>query len=250
MDPKIAEGLYAAIFERKSIRRYSNESVSEKALQDITNFISDTAIPLFPEIAFSTDIVPLAEVGKLGTPKAPHFLLFYTGPGADSTQHLLNAGFIIQQLDLYLHTLGLGRCWLGLARPKQREKDGLAHCITLAFGYPEGELSRTADDFKRKPLDQISHDNDPRLEAARLAPSAVNSQNWFFDADNQSIDVYMGNTGAFKKKLYGSMNIIDIGIALAHLKLASLHYQLPFEYRSLPSEVAPSKDGFTYIATI
>ena len=250
MDSEIAQELYDAIFQRKSIRRYSNKPISEQALHDVSDFINNTATPLFPEIAFSTDIVLPAEVGKLGIPKAPHFLLFYTGQGEDNTQHLLNAGFIIQQLDLYLHAQGIGTCWLGLARPKQREKDGLAHCITLAFGYPEGELARTADDFKRKSLEQISQGSDPRLEAARLAPSAVNSQNWFFDASGQGIDVYMGEVGALKKKLYGTMNVIDIGIALAHLQLASLHYQLPFDHRTLPAEEAPSKDGFTYIATI
>ncbi|MCL2606180.1 MAG: nitroreductase, partial [Coriobacteriia bacterium] len=242
--------LYKAIFERKSIRRYSDRPVSDQMMQDICDFTSSTALRLFPQIAFSIEVVSPSEVGKLGVPKAPHFLLFYTKAGDDGNQHLLNAGFVLQQVDLYLHTLGLGRCWLGLARPKQREKDGLAHCITLAFGYPDEDLVRISNDFKRKPLDQISTGDDPRLEAARLAPSAVNSQNWFFDASDQSINVYMSNTGAIKKKLYGAMNVIDVGIALAHLQIASMHYQISFDCQILPQGSVPNKDNFTYMVTV
>ena len=32
--------------------------------------------------------------------------------------NLENAGFIFQQVDLYIQSLGLGSCWVGLGRPK------------------------------------------------------------------------------------------------------------------------------------
>jgi len=250
MERGTAQVLYKAIYERRSVRRYNNQTVDEQIMQDIITFAEDTVLRLYPEIRTALDIVPPSEVGKLGVVKAPHFLLFYTDKGADDVQHLLNAGFFLQHLDLYLHTLGLGRCWLGLARPKQRSKDGLAHCITLAFGYTDDELTRPSSDFKRKSLSQMSTGDDPRLEAARLAPSAVNSQTWFFAAHNQSIDVYQAVVSPLKKRLYGVMNSIDMGIALCHLQLASLHYQMSYQYRILPPEEAPHKENFEYLATI
>jgi len=246
----MADSLYNAIFERKSIRRYTDELVSDHMQAEILDYAQEGALKLYPELPYAVEIVGADEVGKLAVSKAPHFLLFYAREGAGAYDHLLNAGFVLQQLDLWLHTRGLGRCWLGLAKPKQREKDGMQHCITLAFGHPAEPLSRTAADFKRKALEQISTGSDPRLEAARVAPSAVNSQTWFFDAHDGDIDVFMERTGAIKRRIYGSMNVIDNGIALCHLYLASQHFDLPFNFLVVPETQAPQKDGYNYMGTI
>lgn len=50
----------------------------------------------------------------------------------------------------------------------------------MAFGYPSEELFRNVSDFRRRSLIEISEGADSRLEAARIAPSGMNSQNLFF----------------------------------------------------------------------
>ena len=247
-----AAQLYNAIFERRSIRRYNGQPANEQTLQQVHDFVQ-SAPRLYPEIAFDIDIVDPTQVGKLGVPKAPHYLLFYSDVTEDGS-HLVNAGHFVQLLDLYLHTLGLGRCWLGLARPKQKELKGRPLIITLCFGYTDEQLSRDSAQFKRKPLDKISSGNDPRLEAARLAPSGVNSQNWFFAAreedSTKKIDVFRGKVSPLKPKLYEAMSFIDAGIAVCHLHLASRQYQLPFNPQTLPANAAPNKEGYKYLITV
>jgi nitroreductase len=243
--------LYDAIFKRRSIRKYSSTPVDERMLHAIRDFAANTAEHLYPDIRIATDIVGRSEVSKLGTPNAPCFLVLYSEATADNS-YLLNGGFFLQQLDLYLYTLGLGRCWLGMAKPRQKNREGLPHLITLAFGYPQSAdaLSRSLDDFKRKSLEQITSGSDPRLEAARLAPSGNNMQRWYFAAHNGSIDVFRNMSGRLTLKLYADMGLIDIGIALCHLRIASQYYQLPFDYRTLPARTAPSIDGYEYLATV
>ncbi len=34
--------------------------------------------------------------------------------------YLMNIGFIFQQMDLYLSSIGLGSCWLGMAKPTEK----------------------------------------------------------------------------------------------------------------------------------
>ena len=60
-------------------------------------------------------------------------------------------------------------------------------------------------------MEQISDKPDPRLEPARLAPSAVNSQPWYFAHDGDAIHVYCSKKGSR----------LDAGIALAHLYAAN-----------------------------
>jgi nitroreductase len=251
MTPETSQALYKAIFERRSVRKYSDKPVDSQTMQAIQDFAENTAQQLYPHIGTTVDIVSPSAVGKLGVAKAPHFLLFYSEAAADNS-HLLNTGFYFQQLDLFLHTLRLGRCWQGMVRPKQREKDGLTQLAALSFGYPADmdALTRTISDFKRKPLAEVASGDDPRLEAARLAPSGINAQKWFFAARNGAIDVFRAKPGPLSLKLYNDMSLIDAGIALCHLQLASTHHNLPFSPTKLPKEKAPTKEGFEYLITI
>ena len=56
-------------------------------------------------------------------------------------------------------------------------------------------------------MEQITDQPDPKLESARLAPSAVNSQPWYFTHEGGTIRVYCNQIGTR----------LDAGIAMAHL---------------------------------
>jgi nitroreductase len=143
----------------------------------------------------------------------------------------MNAGFIMQQIDLYLSAKNLASCWLGLAKPVKQEQDnknGLEFVIMLAFGNSTESIHRKeTSEFNRKSLSDISNvfgiDSDELLEPVRLAPSASNSQPWFFSGTIGQIFVSREKLNFLRAPLYGRMNQVDIGIALCHMWLSLKH---------------------------
>ena len=102
---------------------------------------------------------------------------------------------MLQQMDLYLSASGIGSCWQGIPKPTKEVLQGstLEFIILIAFGKPAETLHRSnLSGFKRKPLNEITDIKDTAkiLEAAHLAPSAGNSQPWFFTGDENMIHVY------------------------------------------------------------
>ena len=232
------------IARRKSVRSYKNEPLSDAELTEIQAFVA-VMKPLDPAIRTGWEIIP-GNRAKCMTPwKAPHYVAIYTEerPGA-----LENAGFLFQQLDLYLQARSLGVCWVGMGKPEQQlaAKDGLPFCMLLAFGYPKGDARReNAAEFKRKPLSDIADEPDKRLEPARLAPSSVNSQPWYFTHDSDVIHVWRVAPGGLMRKALDKMNRIDMGIALAHLYVAN-----PESFRFFQAVEPPENKGRLYIGSI
>ena len=72
-------------------------------------------------------------------------------------------------------------------------------------------------------MDEISDRVDERLIPAQLAPSAANSQTWYFKHnDDGSYDVYRNRRRLNLNNRMVSWNKIDIGIALAHLYVSNM----------------------------
>jgi nitroreductase len=234
------------IYRRKSVRSYTNEPVSDEILQKIEDFVAG-AKPLYPEIKVKMEIVPRNQVKCICPWTTPRLVTIFS---EEKPGYLENAGFIFQQLDLYLQSIGIGACWLGMGTltaddvfEKQR-KDGLKYVMMMAFGYPKGKALRNGkEDFKRKSLAEIADVQDERLEPARLAPSSVNSQPWYFVHEEDKIHAYCAHKGLLSKKL-GNTNQIDMGIALAHMYLTNKE---TFDYEKLEN-VKELKDH-TYIGS-
>ncbi|MBP3648428.1 MAG: nitroreductase [Clostridia bacterium] len=230
------------IFKRKSTRSYQPEPVSEEQLDSIRAFM-DQLVPLYPDIPVQADILEASQVRCMQPWKTPHFIAIRT---EDTPQAFLNVGFLFQQLDLYIQSLGLGCCWVGLGRPRKEPEDHLTHAILMPFGIGAESVWRDSlEQFNRKALPEISDQPDQRLECVRLAPSATNSQPWFFRHDGDNLHVYQVVQGPLKRMTLGKMNCIDMGIALCHLAVTC---QGEFTLRQL--EDAPQLDGYTYIGTV
>lgn len=235
------------VYHRKSTRSYTGEPVDEATIQKIISF-SQKLKPLYPDLKCSCQIVGGDSVKCILPWTTPQMAALYgeACPGA-----LVNVGFLYQQLDLYLQSLGLGACWLGMGRldPKAElppVEDGQEFAILLAFGWPKGAVLReSAEEFKRKSLGEISDRPDERLEPARLAPSSVNSQPWYFNHDKDQIHVYCAMSGVFRKKEPSRMNRIDIGIALAQLYVVN-----PETFRFFQTEKREEKAGYAYVGSV
>ena len=197
------------IFKRKSCRSFMNIPVDAATIETIKAFPMK---PLYPEIKVQWDIVPRNQVKCICPWTTPHLITIYS---EEVDGYLENIGFLFQQMDLYLQTLGLGVCWLGMGRMNPKTTtvvEGMKFVIMLAFGHPKGDqLRHDLKEFKRKAMEQITDKADPRLEPARLAPSAVNSQPWYFTHEGDTVHVWCSKKGSR----------LDAGIALAHLYVAN-----------------------------
>ncbi|HHT64986.1 MAG TPA: nitroreductase [Clostridiales bacterium] len=221
--------LYNSIFRRKSIRRFKREALSAAQLFLVEEYMGK-AQALYPSIQTKMRIAAASEIHTMLAIKSPHYLLFYS---ESKDGYLLNAGFILQQMDLFFSSQGFGSCWLGVAKSKEPSVDGLDFIIMLAFGTPEGKKYRESlSEFRRKPLSQIAQGEDPRLQAAQLAPSARNSQPWRFVCQDGDILLYRKRAGAVMGLIMDRLNQIDMGISLCHLMLASEKQGMPFTFDS------------------
>ena len=226
------------IHKRKSIRKYDMTELDAAALEKVRENISDV-IPLYTDIQYSIEIVSKTK-GIFGI-KAPHYLIFCSEERYGAYE---NIGFVGQQLNLFFAESGLGACWLGMAKPEEQAAGALPFVISMAFGKPDEPLYRDLADFKRRPLSEISEGADERLEAARLSPSGMNTQGWYFVADSGKIHCYCKKPGALLGFMAGKLGCIDMGIALCHIAVES------DEFRFIKEPDAPVRKGYIYMGAV
>jgi nitroreductase len=226
------------IRKRKSIRQYDMIELDAVTLDKVKTQIENLA-PLYPDIKYSVEIVNKTK-GMFGI-KAPHYLIFGSEEKDGSNE---NIGFIGQQMDLFFSESGLGSCWLGMSKPDEKESNGLPFVICMSFGNPAEPLHRSLAEFKRKSLFEISEGTDERLEAARLSPSGVNAQNWYFIADGGKIHCYRKKPGLLLGLMAGKLGGIDMGIALCHIAKESDNF------RYTKTTNAPERKGCIYMGTV
>ena len=221
------------IYHRKSCRGFTGKPVDAEMIERILSFEPN---PLYPQIKVRMDIVGRDHVKCICPWTTPQLITVYS---EEAEGYLENIGFLFQQMDLYLQTLGLGVCWLGMGRmnPKTTTRvEGMKFVIMLAFGHPKGDrLRHNLQGFKRKPMEQITDKADPGLEPARLAPSAVNSQPWYFTHEGDTIHVYWNRKGSR----------LDVGIALAHLFVANEE-----NFRFFKADTVTCLPGYGYIGSL
>lgn len=229
------------IYARRSVRKYMDDPLEERQLREIRNAFAGMK-PLYPNIRVRWEILEKEQVRFYFPWKSPQLIAVYS---EKKEGYLENAGFLFQQMDLYLQSIGLGSCWIGLGKPRNPdEESGLEFVILLGFGKPQGTpLRRGSKDFKRKALQEITDTPDPRLEPARVAPSSTNSQPWFFAHDEDAFHAYISTDGLRRHLGIGAMNRIDMGIALAHLYVENREH-----FRFFCME-APKKADHQYIGS-
>ena len=226
------------IRKRKSIRKYDPVALDASVLETVRNQI-ESVRPLYPDIKYSIKIADKTK-GLFNT-KAPHYLIF----GSEEKEGAYeNIGFIGQQMDLFFSGAGLGSCWLGAAKPTEKETSTLPFVICMAFGKPAEPLHRGLSEFKRKPLAEISEGTDARLEAARLAPSAVNAQNWHFIAENGKIHCFRLKANPLLGFIYNRLHCIDMGIALCHIAEES------DDFHFVKEAGVPARNGSVYVGSV
>ena len=221
---------------RRSVRAYRAERIDNAILADLLRYM-EALVPLIPGAKVEGRIIPTDHGNFLQKWKTPHFIAIFSDGSDDG---LLNVGFMYQQLDLYAQSLGLGTCWVGLGSLTDKESVpvGMKLAVMMAIGLPDDVPERTAADFKRKAMRELSDQPDDRLEALRLAPSATNSQPWFVTHEGETLHIWREELGLIKQRTHGRMNKIDMGIGLCHLYATN-----PTTFRFWREENPPTLDG-------
>jgi nitroreductase len=216
--------LYDAILKRKSIRNYDSTPLGQNLLDEVAENLRNLR-SMTNKIKTEFKIISPNEVRR-AMKKAPHYIAAFS-EAEDGYQ--ANVGFMLQQMDLYFSATGLGSCWLGIPVPTKEviESSNLEYVILMSFGNSTETLHRTSvSEFKRKTLSEITdiEGADELLESARLAPSAINRQSWYFTGTKNLIQAYSLKPGFIKNLLGGKFNPINVGIAICHLQVAAEHF--------------------------
>lgn len=141
------------------------------------------------------------------------------GPGGGNLQE--KCGYYGEKLVLRAQELGLNTCWIALTYARHRcgAKIGTGEklCCVIALGYGENQgvphRSRAREELC------MSHEKLPEwfehgLEAAMLAPTAMNQQKFMLEYENGRAVVRKGR---------GFYARIDLGIIMCHFEMASGH---------------------------
>lgn len=228
---------------RRSVRAYRAGRIDNAVLADLLRYMENLT-PLIPGAKVEGRIIPTDHGTFLQKWKTPHFIAIFSDGSDDG---LLNVGFMYQQLDLYAQAIGLGTCWVGLGGLTKEEPvpEGMKLAVMMAIGLPDNVAERTAADFKRKPMSDMTDQPDERLEALRLAPSATNSQPWYVTHDGDTLHIWREELGRIKQRTHGRMNKIDMGIGLCHLYVTN-----PETFRFRREENPPTLDGQIYVGSV
>ncbi len=221
---------FEAIFNRKSVRHYRREEVPASVLDKIQDFDGEL-LPMFPYVKTATKVFREEEFGRkelMLQVKAPYYLAIYA---QELEGYQENAGNMMQQISLYLHSKGIGSCFLGLLRPPKGAPcpEGMKFIIMLAFGYPKEELNRDASRANRLPLEKLCvYKQEPMkatgqlLEAARLAPSSVNAQPWKFVVYRNRIHIFVSEKQSLRP--VARWNGVNMGIMMANILMTAEEY--------------------------
>ena len=136
-------------------------------------------------------------------------------------------GYYGEQLVLYAQTIGLNTCWVGLSYTKipgtytLNEGEVIQAYISIGYGETQGVS------HKIKRIDQVSNVSDSTpdwfrrgVEAALLAPTAINQQKFYFEllpAENGQI----AKVAAKRHFSLVGYTQMDLGIAKYHFELGA-----------------------------
>lgn len=248
---------FDAIFSRRSIRHFINEKLEWEVLSDILEY-ADKLPMLIDGIAVEFKLVSNIEAkqGFRGpfSVKAPYYICISSEEKED---YLLNAGYLMQQLSLYMITKGLGTCFMH-ANPGFGLKSTMKYkyITALAFGKTALSLYRSSSEARRLPeqevtvyKEEVPLDIKRVLEAARLAPSGHNSQPWRFVVYKNRIHIFARKNMLIAKSLdFGKM--IDMGIMLANFLIAAEELWVDVKLSKLDNLKSKPLQNNEYICTI
>lgn len=253
--------LYEAVHVRKSIRSYSREPVEGNLKGHILEFASHLFSLNEQRVGYEImERLQLQKSPEIFYQRAPYYLTVYSEV-CDGYEE--NAGYVMQQIALYMITKGLGCCFLDHVVYIKDKIQDMIPVLTLSFGWPKKKsIYKGKEKVKRLPMrvlctmkETVSPEILEVLQAARLAPSFRNSQPWRFVVYQNRVHIfYYCRSGSWWKKNrgygIGRVNRIDMGIMLANFLLISEQLWLETELVRLENIVEQEVKHNQYFLTV
>lgn len=221
--------MYEAIFIRKSVKKFVMEELDSKLLEQIEQFA--TELPLAMENAnvefkIFSNLHEEKQISKILSVKSPYY--FVVGCDHEYDQ-LINAGFLMEQITLYLASRGLGSTWLTHTHLKADNLDGFEKdpILVIAFGKANQIMFRNHRRVHRLPENEIAlykedvnADVKLMVKAARLAPSYLNTQPWRLVVYENRIHIFC-KKNIFGQEVLQDKKLIDVGVMIANMMLVA-----------------------------
>jgi len=214
---------YQTISKRKSFHLFRNvgkDRLDASEIEEIKRAY-ESFERLYPDIKTSIRILPAEDVNFKRD--AEYCILIYS---EKRENYLMNAGYIGEQLDLYLVAHDIGSLWFGIGKPDEQVFDGLDFVIMIAIHKISDTKLFRKDMFKakRKMLSEIWEGDTLGVgEVARFSPSSCNTQPWYAKNDGNTLTVFRykkpGKRGIMPAAAVAYYNRIDIGIFLCILEI-------------------------------
>lgn len=203
---------------RHSVRRFTDKPLEQDAVSALEREIEACNKESGLHIQLITNEPEAFQAGKTsyGQFKGCKNYLAIVGPSGKD----MEAGYYGERVVLKAQELGVNSCWVAMTYKKGKaqvvENDGEKRYLVVALGYGE----TNGADHKRKSITDVSDytDGDPDwykagLEAALLAPTAMNQQKFRFKRDGENVTLSVAGIGFYTK--------LDLGIVKYHFELGS-----------------------------
>ena len=206
------------IRRRHSVRQYLDQPIPKdirKELDACADELNKTG-NLHMQIIYDEPVCFSSRMAHYGRfENAKNYIAMVGKKAADLNER---CGFYGELLVLKAQELGLNTCWAALThgRSKAEVNDDEKEVIVIALGYGKTQgvnrRSKSAEDVSNAESD------DPiwfkrGIEAALLAPTAVNQQKFRFER--------RGNTVTATSGMFGPCLKIDLGIAKCHFEIGA-----------------------------
>ena len=218
--------LQEAIEVRHSVRAYKNEPLAEDVARRLEEEIAEVnqAGHLHVQLIQNEPKAFQGTLAKYGKFRNVTSYLVMAGKKAEDLDERI--GYYGEQLVLLAQTLGLNTCWVGLSYRKipdtyvLEEGEVIKAYISIGYGETQG-VNR-----KSKTVEQVSNMSDITpswfkrgVEAALLAPTAVNQQKFSFEYLGMKDDRHQVRAKkGFSLVGYTQM---DLGIAKYHFEIGA-----------------------------
>lgn len=207
-----------AMRARHSVRSYTDRPIEGETLEALEKLIgacnreSGLHIQLVRNEPMAFDST-MAHYGKFSGVKNYLVMVGRKGPDLDEL-----CGYYGEKIVLAAQALGLNTCWVGLTFKKIPDAfqvaDGekLAIVIAIGYGATQGAAHKSKDAAAVSKASDAPEWFTKGVEAALLAPTAVNQQKFLFTLHGDKVSAKAG-LGFFSK--------VDLGIVKYHFELGS-----------------------------
>lgn len=215
-----------AIEARHSVRAYKEQPLTEDAVKVLKEKITELNKEgrLHMQLILNEPKAFQGKLAKYGKFRGVNNYIVMAGQKADDLDERI--GYYGEQLVLLAQTMGMNTCWVGLCYSKVPgtyvldEDEKIACYIALGYGEDQGV------GHKVKTVEQVSNASDTTpvwfrkgVEAALLAPTAVNQQKFSFELARRN----GGRPQVIAKKGFSLLGYtqLDLGIAKYHFEVGA-----------------------------